>query len=239
MSVRCATYRANPGLAPWEMRLTGDGETQNPSPVGAVSCSDRSIAARRGDEHLWDEPGGLCYVPMMVSVGDVIENPVTGERITFVRTSEQTGGALAELDLELSPTAFLAAEHIHHSQEEKFQVLEGRILLRCRGEESMCGPGDTVVVPSGNPHAWAPHGGAPARVRITFTPGNGIEMFFDEFFRLAREGRVNSKGMPSLPVSARLGLAHDMYLAGPPVPLQRAAFRVLATTDRLLHGSDS
>jgi len=176
---------------------------------------------------------------MMVDVGDVIENPVTGERITFVRTSEQTGGALAELDLELSPTAFLAAEHIHRSQEEKFQVLEGRILLRCRGEESMCGPGETVVVPSGNPHAWAPHGGAAARVRITFTPGNGIEKFFDEFFRLAREGRVNSKGMPPLPVSARLGLAHDMYLAGPPVPLQRAAFRVLATTDRLLHRSDS
>ncbi len=182
---------------------------------------------------------GPCYFPMMVNVGDVIENPVTGERITFVRTSEQTGGALAELDLELSPTAFLAAEHIHRSQEEKFQVLEGRILLRCRGEESMNGPGETVVVPAGAPHAWAPHGGAAARVRITFTPGAGIEQFFDEFFRLAREGRVNAKGMPSLPVTARLGLAHDMYLAGPPVPLQRAAFRVLATTDRLLHRSSS
>ena len=182
---------------------------------------------------------GLCYVPMMVNVGDVIENPVTGERITFVRTSEQTGGALAELDLELSPTAFLAAEHIHRSQEEKFQVLEGGILLRCRGEESMNGPGETVVVPAGAPHAWAPHGGGGARVRITFTPGAGIEQFFDEFFRLAREGRVNARGMPSLPITARLGLAHDIYLAGPPVPLQRAAFRVLATTDRLLHRSDS
>ena len=155
---------------------------------------------------------------MMVNVGDVIENPVTGERITFVRTSEQTGGALAELDLELSPTAFLAAEHIHRSQEEKFQVLEGRILLRCRGEESMCGPGETVVVPAGNPHAWAPHGGAAARVRITFTPGAGIEQFFDEFFRLAREGRVNSKGMPSLPVTARLVSLTTCTWRGRPCP---------------------
>lgn len=171
----------------------------------------------------------------MVNVGDVIENPVTEERITFVRTSEQTGGAVAELDLELSPAAFVAAEHIHRSQEERLQVVEGRILLRCRGEESVSSSGETVVVPAGAPHAWAPHGGASARVRITFTPGAGIEQFFDEFFRLAREGRVNSKGMPSLPVTAGLGLAHDMYLAGPPVPLQRAALRVLATTDRLLH----
>src|SRR5690606_12160050 len=106
----------------------------------------------------------LCYFPCVVNAGDVIENPVTGERITFVRTSQQTGGALAELDLELSPTAFLAAEHIHRSQEEKFQVLDGHILLRCRGQESMSGPGQTVAVPPGAPHAWAPHGGG-ARVR--------------------------------------------------------------------------
>jgi len=89
-------------------------------------------------------------------------------------------------------------------------------------------------VPAGSPHSWAPDGGEGARVRITFTPGAGIEQFFDEFFRCAREGRTNAHGMPSPFVTARLGLAHDMYLAGPPVPLQRAAFRVLTGAARLL-----
>ncbi|GAB3771434.1 mannose-6-phosphate isomerase-like protein (cupin superfamily) [Nocardioides ginsengisegetis] len=173
----------------------------------------------------------------MVRAGDAIENPVSGERITFVRTSEQTGGALAEMDLELSPAAFLAAEHIHRSQEEKFEVVEGRILLRCAGVETVSGPGESVVVPPGSPHSWAPYGGAGARVRLTFTPGAGIEQFFDDFFRLAREGRMNAKGMPPLTTSARLGLAHDLYLAGPPVPLQRAAFRVLVGVSRLIPGS--
>lgn len=172
----------------------------------------------------------------MVEPGDVIENPVTGECITFVRTSAQTGGALAELDLELRPNAFLAAEHIHASQEEKFEVLDGRVLLRSSGKESVRGPGEVVVVPAGAPHAWAPDGGKGARVRVTFTPGAGIEEFFDEFFRCAREGRTNDKGMPPFLVSARLGLAHDMYLAGPPVPLQRALFRMLAGTRRLVAG---
>jgi hypothetical protein len=96
----------------------------------------------------------------MVDVGDVIENPVTGERITFVRASEQTGGAIAEMDLELRPTAFLAAEDIHRSQEEKFQVLEGHILLRCGGEDSISGPG----TPS--PYRLAP----PRPGRRTATP---------------------------------------------------------------------
>jgi len=170
----------------------------------------------------------------MVQAGDAIENPVTGERMTFIRTSAQTGGALAEMDLELSPTAFLAAEHIHLHQDEKFDVLEGRIRLRFRGDEYLRGPGESVVVPAGSAHTWAPDGGG-ARVRLTFTPGADIEEFFDEFFRCAREGRTNARGMPSSPfVVARLGLAHDMYLARPPVPLQRAAFRMLTGASRLL-----
>lgn len=170
----------------------------------------------------------------MVQPGDVIENPVTGERITFVRTSAQTGGSLAEMELELSPTAKLAAEHIHLRQEERFDVLDGRVRVRCSGHESLAGAGETVVVPAGSPHTWAPEGGAGARVRLTFTPGADIEAFFDEFFRLGREGRTNAKGMPNLFVTARLGLAHEMFLPGAPVPLQRAAFRVLAGAGRAL-----
>jgi mannose-6-phosphate isomerase-like protein (cupin superfamily) len=170
----------------------------------------------------------------MVEPGDVIENPVTGERITFLRTSAETGGAIAEMELELSPAAQLAAEHIHLRQEERFEVVDGLITVRCGGDESLAGPGETVVVPAGTPHAWAPAGDRGARVRLTFEPGAGIEEFFDEFFRLGREGRTNAKGMPNLFVTARLGLAHDMYLPGPPVPLQRAAFRVLAGAGRAL-----
>lgn len=171
----------------------------------------------------------------MVQPGDVINNPVTGERMTFIRTSAQTGGALAEMDLKLSPAAFLAAEHIHLHQEEKFEVLDGRIRLRSRGEEFVRGPGEVIAVPAGSPHTWAPDGGEGARVRLTFTPAADIEEFFDEFFRLARDGRTNARGMPSLVDTARLGLAHDMYLPRPSVPLQRAAFRLLVSARRVLH----
>ena len=171
----------------------------------------------------------------MVQPGDSIENPVTGERMTWVRTSQQTDGALAEIDLDLSPTAFLAAEHIHLCQEERFEVLQGRIRLRCAGQETDRGPGEIVVVPAGSPHSWSPQGGQGARVRLTFTPGAGIEAFFEEFFACARAGRTNAKGLPSSPfVAARLCLAHDLYGANVPVPLQRAVFRLLTSAARVL-----
>jgi mannose-6-phosphate isomerase-like protein (cupin superfamily) len=181
-----------------------------------------------------------AYRAGMVQPGDVIDNPVTGERMTFLRTSAQTGGALAEIELQLSPAAFLAAEHIHRSQEERFDILQGTVLLRCSGKESTYGPAETVAVPAGASHAWAPVGGHGARIRLTFTPGADIEDFFDEFFRLARNGMTNDRGMLKPLDAARLGLAHDMYLGRPPVPIpaQRAAFRVLVGAARLLHRSE-
>jgi quercetin dioxygenase-like cupin family protein len=192
------------------------------------------------DRSLGSVPVGAVWgrtIRGMVQPGDVIENPKTGERIRFVRTSDQTGGAVAEMELALSPTAHLPADHIHLRQEEKFEVIEGRIRVRCRGQESLRGPGELVVVPPGAPHGWAPDGGEGAVVLLTFSPGAGIEEFFDEYFRCAREGRTNAKGMPPLDVSARLALAHDMYLPRAPIPLQRAAFRIVVGATRRLHRS--
>src|SRR4051794_20346666 len=41
----------------------------------------------------------------MAYTGQVIENPVSGERITFKRTAADTGGELLSIQLELSPGA--------------------------------------------------------------------------------------------------------------------------------------
>ena len=101
----------------------------------------------------------------MIQPGDSIYNPVTGERMTWVRTSTDTGGAVAEIDLELSPTAHLAAEHIHLNQEEKFEVLEGRIRLRFGGKESLRGPGKLWSCQRG------PHTGGPQRMERELASG--------------------------------------------------------------------
>ena len=41
----------------------------------------------------------------MAYAGKVIENPVSGEKITFHKTAADTDGELLEITLELSPTA--------------------------------------------------------------------------------------------------------------------------------------
>lgn len=163
----------------------------------------------------------------MISAGDSIENPVTGETFTWIQTGRETGGAIAQCELRLAPTAHLAAAHIHAVQEERFDVLEGRVQLIRGRERAVAEAGDTVVVPAGTPHAWAPVGGG-ALVRVTFTPGNAVEEFFEQFCRWAKEGRVNAKGVPPMHLIGPVAVRHDLFLTGPPIPLQRAVMGLLS-----------
>lgn len=170
----------------------------------------------------------------MPTSGDVIENPVTGETITFLRTSEDTGGARLEVELLLRPDAFLPAEHVHPRQEEAFTVLEGGVRFTSGKEVQVLGPGGSLVVPGGQPHSWGPDGDAGARVHIVFTPPGATARFFDTYFALAREGKVNAKGLADPIRMAQMGRTYDVYLAGVPVAAQRPVFAVLDIAGRLL-----
>ena len=49
----------------------------------------------------------------MATKGNVIENPVTGEKVTFLETAADTNGELLRLELAVGPHGFLAVPHIH------------------------------------------------------------------------------------------------------------------------------
>ncbi len=57
--------------------------------------------------------------------GDVLENPVTGERILFRRTAAQTGGELVDIEVTVKEGGGVAASHVHPYQTERFEVLGG------------------------------------------------------------------------------------------------------------------
>lgn len=90
----------------------------------------------------------------MVKSGDVLEHPVTREKIIFRKTARETNGELMQADLYMQPGAFVAAEHIHPLQEERFEVISGTLRGRVAGKELTSGPGEKLVVPAGTPHVW-------------------------------------------------------------------------------------
>ena len=51
----------------------------------------------------------------MISAGDTIENPVTGERIVFRKTSRDTNGEAVVIECFVQPNGAVAAAHVHPS----------------------------------------------------------------------------------------------------------------------------
>jgi quercetin dioxygenase-like cupin family protein len=173
----------------------------------------------------------------MARVGQAIENPISGERITWRETAAGSGGEVLAFDLELRPGAAVAAEHLHLRQEERFAVTSGTIGLSVSGKESVLGPGEEAIVPPGTPHHWWNTGDEAAVVAVEVRPALETEVFFETLFGLARDGKTNSKGIPGL---LQIAVAYaDLgdscsRLARPPVPVQRLVLAPLAPIGRLL-----
>ena len=169
--------------------------------------------------------------------GETIENPVNGERITWIETAETTEGALLSLDLCLRPGAAVAAEHRHMRQEERFRVDAGSIGLSLNGTDRPVSEGEEVTVPAGVPHRWWNEGTVEATVRVELRPALDTQTFFETFFGLARDGKTNSKGIPSLLQIAVVyrDLGHSCpALAKPPASVQRIVSALLAPIGRAL-----
>jgi len=174
---------------------------------------------------------------MMVKAGDLLEHPITRERIVFRKTARDTGGALLQADFYLPPGGFVAAAHIHPQQEERFTVITGTLRGRIAGKEVTGGPSETVVVPAGTPHVWWNPGDAEMHVLVEVRPALRIEDFFATFFGLAQDGKVNRKtGLPNplqLAVTLR-AFQKELMLAQPPRLVQTLLFGLLASIGKLL-----
>jgi quercetin dioxygenase-like cupin family protein len=174
---------------------------------------------------------------VVASVGQSIENPINGERITWVETAGSTGGELLAFDLRLRPGAAVAAEHRHVKQEERFRVSSGKIGLEIEGESRELLPADDEVsVAAGVPHRWWNSGEDEAVVRVELRPALDTETFFESFFGLARDSKTNSKGIPGL---LQIAVAfRDLgdscpSLTKPPPSIQRVVFAALAPLGRM------
>jgi quercetin dioxygenase-like cupin family protein len=165
-----------------------------------------------------------------------IDNPATGERYTFLRTSEDTGGALFVLERRHRPGG-LVAEHVHPLQEERFEVVDGEITFRIEGRDRRYGPGEVIIVAPGVRHAPRNESDRESTALIEFRPALDIQGFFETFAGLARDGRTNRLGVPRNPLRAAVAgheFRREVALASPPLPVQRLLRRPAATVGRAL-----
>lgn len=167
----------------------------------------------------------------MAAAGDVIENPVTGQRLTFLATARDTAGEVFRAEGAFPPGGFAGVEHIHRHQDERFEVLAGRAAFQVDGRERVLGAGETIDVPAGTTHTFGNAGDDEMRVVFEFRPAlDSTDRFYEVYFGFAQEGRVNARAMPGLLDIAIVwaSLSEHAVLAKPPPWVQHLLFRVLA-----------
>ena len=110
----------------------------------------------------------------MAEAGQVLEGP-DDLRLHLVEI-----GDVLVMEASYSGTAGMPPEHLHPSQTERFEVIEGRMRAIVGGEERLHGPGEPFEVPAGTPHQMAAE--EPTRMRWEVRPPLRTADFFERLY---------------------------------------------------------
>jgi quercetin dioxygenase-like cupin family protein len=171
----------------------------------------------------------------VISKGQTLVNPVTGERMTFLRTAAETDGEHVLIELRAEPQASVAAAHLHPAQLETFDVVKGTLGAKVAGEEIVAHAGDVLVVEPGQAHKWWNAGERELVFLCEVRPALQFESLIETMFSLAAAGKTNKKGMPNPLWLAVIAQAHfdTVRLPFPPAFLQRVGLALGAPLGRL------
>lgn len=166
--------------------------------------------------------------------GDEIVNPRTGQRMIFRRTAAETGGTLLQIET-FNPPGPAEPEHVHPHQESNARVLAGALHFSVRGRVQVVRAGETIVIPANTPHYFWNEGEEVAHAIQEFRPASRTEEFFETYFGLARDGKLNAQGMPPslLHLAVLTAEFWDVIrVTRPPIPIQRLFAALLAPIGR-------
>ena len=172
----------------------------------------------------------------MIQAGDTLYNPVTKERMTFLKTAADTNGEYVLIELSAAPGAVVAAAHVHPNQTETFEVIRGTLGAKVGGKQLEAKAGDVLVVEPRVAHKWWNAGEDELVFRAEVRPALQFERLIETMFGLAADGKTNKKGMPN-PVRMAV-IANEYFddVRAPHVPgaIQKAALSAGAAMGRLV-----
>lgn len=200
--------------------------------------------------------GIIGFVLAYVLIGALLDNVIFPEAEpgtdyypregqTFVSKSEGFHQTILKREdgfvwgqLVLEPYAPGPPEHIHTSLPEKFIVAEGTLSLLVNGEKMLLRPGESLLVSPGTPHKPFNETDSPVVVKGPFTSEYALPEQFSVFLTQAYgyfdESESNRQFPKALLQMSRFSPKYELWLAGPPIFLQRALFFVIGPTARLL-----
>ena len=114
-----------------------------------------------------------------------INDPLTGQHLTFTQVTADTLGTSLRAVIRLEPAGFVP-RHLHLRQDERLEVLVGSIRLRAGGTNRLLSSGDAVTIPRRHLHAIANTGTTEASFVLEVHPARRIERTIRLTFAIGR-----------------------------------------------------
>ena len=180
----------------------------------------------------------------MARAGEAFENPLTGEKMVFVKTGRDTNGELLEIEFFIQPNMGKGlAAHFHPYFDERIEIIAGSARYRVGTDERTTQAGDVFLLPRGVPHVhpWNVGSDVLHYRKITQLDKPDLqwlletEEFFESLYALAQQGKIGNDGLPKnllQKVVVAQALQPHTYAAGIPVWVQRIVFGFLAAIGR-------
>lgn len=166
----------------------------------------------------------------MAKQGDKITNARTGQTMIFLKTAAETNGQLLEIESFNPRSDMREPIHVHPKQESAAKVISGKLHFLVNGKGQIIGPGEKITISAGVPHCFWNEDVAVAHSVQQFSPALHIDEFFETFFALSRDGKLNEKGIPNLFHGSLIMLKHkdEIRVTNPPWALQLLTYWTLA-----------
>ena len=167
--------------------------------------------------------------------GDVLWNPLSGEKAMLVESAEESGGARIVVDFAVEAGGFVpGGEHVHDHCAEHLEVTSGRLTFMVDGAERTVGAGESITVTPGTWHRWWNAGGDEVRVRARVEPALRFQEGILVIWGLCADGHTNAEGRPSPLLGALVATRYrrEIRYRQPPDAIQRTVFPALAALAR-------
>jgi mannose-6-phosphate isomerase-like protein (cupin superfamily) len=112
--------------------------------------------------------------------------------------------------------------HVHHSLDDTWYILDGKMVMRCGDDVLVVGAGHWVSMPRGVPHTFCVIGDREARILLVHDNASFRDLIRELGVPAAAHVVPAQPVFPSTDELARVASSHDLTVIGPPMSVEDA-----------------
>lgn len=170
----------------------------------------------------------------MSTLARKVHHKITGESITFLKTSLETNGEYLLIEVSLPPNGDGPPLHCHNRFDEQFVVKQGKLTVNINKVVQVLEVEQMLTAPIGVAHTFRNGHDEPVVFQVKLTPPQQFEESVRIHYGLMDDGLTDNNGVPSNIFHTALMLVlQNTLVADKPLWLQRSLFGLLVRIGQL------